>query len=90
MKKNRTKHLSRNTEFPSGRSASTRKLTLPEVLVKVGRSLRDLVTGSGLREHSDHRVPVIVPSSRYLGFLALYDAVFAIISWASFEYVVTE
>jgi heme exporter protein B len=27
---------------------------------------------------------------RYLGFLALYDAVFAIISWASFEYVVTE
>jgi heme exporter protein B len=29
-------------------------------------------------------------SGRYLGFLALYDAVFAIISWASFEYVVTE
>jgi heme exporter protein B len=28
--------------------------------------------------------------ARYLGFLALYDAVFAIISWASFEYVVTE
>jgi heme exporter protein B len=27
---------------------------------------------------------------RYLGFLALYDAVFAIICWASFEYVVTE
>jgi heme exporter protein B len=27
---------------------------------------------------------------KYLGFLALYDAVFAIISWASFEYVVTE
>jgi heme exporter protein B len=27
---------------------------------------------------------------RYLGFLALYDAVFAIISWASFEYVVSE
>jgi len=27
---------------------------------------------------------------RYLGFLALYDCVFAIISWASFEYVVTE
>jgi heme exporter protein B len=27
---------------------------------------------------------------RYLGFLALYDAVFAILSWASFEYVVTE
>jgi heme exporter protein B len=27
---------------------------------------------------------------RYLGFLALYDGVFAILSWASFEYVVTE
>jgi heme exporter protein B len=27
---------------------------------------------------------------RYLGFLALYDAVFALVSWASFEYVVTE
>ena len=27
---------------------------------------------------------------RYVGFLALYDAVFAIICWASFEYVVTE
>lgn len=27
---------------------------------------------------------------RYLAFLILYDAVFAIISWASFEYVVSE
>jgi heme exporter protein B len=27
---------------------------------------------------------------RYLGFLALYDLLFAILSWASFEYVVTE
>lgn len=27
---------------------------------------------------------------RYLAFLVLYDAVFAIISWASFEYVVSE
>ena len=27
---------------------------------------------------------------RYFGFLARYDAVFAIICWASFEYVVTE
>ena len=29
-------------------------------------------------------------AGRYLAFLALYDAVFAIICWASFEYVVTE
>jgi len=28
--------------------------------------------------------------ARYLGFLALYDLMFAILSWASFEYVVTE
>jgi heme exporter protein B len=27
---------------------------------------------------------------RYLAFLALYDGIFAILSWASFEYVVTE
>jgi heme exporter protein B len=27
---------------------------------------------------------------RYIAFLAVYDVVFAIISWASFEYVVTE
>jgi heme exporter protein B len=33
---------------------------------------------------------VVAHSGRYLGFLALYDAVFAIISWASFEYVVAE
>ena len=43
-------------------------------------------------------IPVIVggvgasagAGGRYLAFLALYDAVFAINSWASFEYVVTE
>jgi heme exporter protein B len=27
---------------------------------------------------------------RYLGFLALYDALFAVLAWATFEYVVTE
>jgi heme exporter protein B len=27
---------------------------------------------------------------RYLGLLAVYDAIFAILCWASFEYVVTE
>ena len=27
---------------------------------------------------------------KYLGFLALYDAIFALLAWASFEYVVTE
>jgi len=33
---------------------------------------------------------VVDDPARYLGFLGLYDAVFAILSWASFEYVVTE
>jgi heme exporter protein B len=33
---------------------------------------------------------VVDNPGRYLGFLGLYDVVFAIISWASFEYVVTE
>jgi heme exporter protein B len=28
--------------------------------------------------------------ARYLGFLALYDAIFAILAWATFEYVVVE
>jgi heme exporter protein B len=29
-------------------------------------------------------------AGKYLLFLGLYDVVFAILSWASFEYVVTE
>src|SRR5919198_4395970 len=33
---------------------------------------------------------VVDASGRYLGFLALYDLVFALLCWASFEYVVTE
>jgi heme exporter protein B len=33
---------------------------------------------------------VVDDPGRYLGFLALYDIVFALVCWASFEYVVTE
>jgi heme exporter protein B len=33
---------------------------------------------------------VVSGAGRYLAFLALYDVVFAILCWASFEYVVTE
>jgi heme exporter protein B len=33
---------------------------------------------------------VVEDAGRYLAFLGLYDVVFAIICWASFEYVVTE
>jgi heme exporter protein B len=35
-------------------------------------------------------VSVADDPSRYLAFLALYDALFALVCWASFEYVVTE
>jgi heme exporter protein B len=28
--------------------------------------------------------------ARYVGFLALYDAIFALVCWATFEYVITE
>jgi heme exporter protein B len=33
---------------------------------------------------------VAAHGGRYLGFLALYDALFALVAWATFEYVVTE
>jgi heme exporter protein B len=33
---------------------------------------------------------VVEAPARYLGFLAVYDLIFATICWASFEYVVTE
>jgi heme exporter protein B len=33
---------------------------------------------------------VVSSGGRYLALLAVYDAIFAIICWASFEYVVTE
>ena len=33
---------------------------------------------------------VVDSPARYLGFLALYDALFALVCWASFEYVVAE
>ena len=33
---------------------------------------------------------VVAAPGRYLAFLALYDALFAVVCWASFEYVVSE
>jgi len=33
---------------------------------------------------------VVADPGRYLAFLALYDAIFTLLAWASFEYVVTE
>ena len=41
-----------------------------------------------LLERTGHQV--VDAPGRYLGFLALYDVLFAVLCWASFEYVVTE
>jgi hypothetical protein len=36
-------------------------------------------------------IPIVVGGvGGYLGFLVLYDAIFALLSWAAFEYVVSE
>ena len=49
---------------------------------------------AGVRIELPTNQPIVLlreaEGERFLLFLALYDAVFAIISWASFEYVVTE
>ena len=74
-------------------------------IVAVGTLLAAMAAASRARElllpllFLPLAVPIIVGGvgasvaddpGRYLGFLGLYDLVFAILSWASFEYVVTE
>ena len=61
-------------------AARARELVLPLLLLPLAIPL--VVGGVGAAVASD---PL-----RYLLFLGLYDAVFALLSWASFEYVVTE
>jgi len=48
---------------------------------------------------ADGEIPIVVggvgssladSSGKYLAFLALYDAIFVLVAWAAFEYVVTE
>ena len=58
----------------------TRELILPLLFLPL--ALPIVVGGVG--------ASVAGASGRYLGFLALYDAIFALLAWASFEYVVTE
>jgi heme exporter protein B len=58
----------------------TRELLLPLLFLPL--AIPVIVGGVG--------ASVVESPGRYLGFLCLYDVVFAIISWASFEYVVTE
>jgi heme exporter protein B len=58
----------------------TRELILPLLFLPL--AIPVVVGGVG--------ASIVDDPGRYLAFLALYDIVFAIISWASFEYVVTE
>jgi heme exporter protein B len=61
-------------------ASRTRELVLPLVFLPL--SVPIVVGGVG--------ASVADEPARFVGFLVLYDAIFAIISWASFEYVVTE
>lgn len=61
-------------------SSRTRELILPLLFLPLAIPL--IVGGVGASISSD--------GGKYLLFLALYDGVFSILSWASFEYVVTE
>jgi heme exporter protein B len=61
-------------------AARARELLLPLLFLPLAIPL--IVGGVGATLAED--------PARYLGFLALYDLIFAILSWASFEYVVTE
>ena len=61
-------------------AARARELLLPLLFLPVAIPL--VVGGVGATVADD--------PGRYLAFLALYDLIFTILSWASFEYVVTE
>jgi heme exporter protein B len=61
-------------------ASRARELLLPLLLLPLVIPL--VVGGVGASVAAD--------PGRYLAFLGLYDVVFAILSWASFEYVVTE
>jgi heme exporter protein B len=61
-------------------ASRTRELLLPLLFLPL--ALPIVVGGVG--------ASVVADGGRYLGFLLVYDLVFAIICWASFEYVVAE
>ncbi len=61
-------------------ASRTRELVLPLLFLPLAIPL--VVGGVGASVAPD--------AGRYLAFLALYDAIFSILCWASFEYVVSE
>ncbi len=61
-------------------ASRARELLLPLLFLPLAIPI---VIGGVGASVSDH-------SARFLGFLAVYDAIFALVCWASFEYVVTE
>jgi heme exporter protein B len=61
-------------------ASRTRELILPLLFLPLAIPLVVGGVGSSIASHG----------GKYLLFLALYDGVFSILSWASFEYVVTE
>ena len=61
-------------------ASRTRELLLPLLFLPLAIPI--VIGGVG--------ASVAAEPARYLGLLGLYDALFAIICWASFEYVVTE
>jgi len=61
-------------------ASRARELLLPLLFLPLAIPI--IVGGVGASVTSD--------PARYLGFLGLYDVLFALLCWASFEYVVTE
>lgn len=61
-------------------ASRARELLLPLLFLPLAIPIVIGGVGASVADHS----------SRYLGFLAVYDAIFALVCWASFEYVVTE
>ena len=61
-------------------SSRARELLLPVLFLPL--AIPVVVGGVGASVAGD--------AVRYLGFLALYDAIFCLVSWATFEYVVAE
>src|SRR5437764_14399697 len=61
-------------------ASRARELLLPLLFLPLAIPIVVGAVGASVTDHP----------ARYVGFLALYDTLFAIICWASFEYVVTE